>query len=56
MQKKMQCTDLSIQVRESDQKVWCSVCEWVGKLSDCNFGHDDYFCPNCGKEGGLSER
>jgi hypothetical protein len=54
MQQKI--TDLPVQVCESDEQVRCSFCAWVGKLSDCNFGHDDYYCPNCGKEGGLNER
>jgi hypothetical protein len=46
--------NISIRVLEPVDYVSCSVCNWTGKLSDCNFGHDDYYCPNCGKEGGIN--
>lgn len=28
----------------------CSECGWNGALLGCQFGHDDFYCPNCGKE------
>ncbi len=31
-------------------KVKCLVCGWGGIQGDCKFGHDDFYCPQCGKE------
>jgi hypothetical protein len=28
----------------------CTECGWVGKESECEFGHEDFVCPKCGKE------
>ena len=28
----------------------CTECGWEGVRGDCNFGHDDVYCPQCGRE------
>lgn len=30
-----------------DTKVKCEKCHWEGTYRQCNFGHDDYYCPSC---------
>lgn len=30
-----------------DTKVKCEKCHWEGTYRQCNFGHDDYYCPYC---------
>lgn len=32
------------------QKAICRSCGWEGKQGDCGFGHNDFYCPHCGKE------
>ena len=39
----------------SNIQVTCVYCRWIGSLADCGFGHDDHYCPCCGKEGGLND-
>ena len=31
-------------------KVKCRECGWVDIQGNCKFGHNDFYCPNCGKE------
>ena len=31
-------------------KVTCGNYGWSGTQADCGFGHDDFYCPQCGKE------
>ena len=33
-----------------DDAVECSVCGWHGSTLVCSFGHNDFYCPECGKE------
>lgn len=33
-----------------DAKVYCKVCGWTGLRKECGFGHNDFFCPECGME------
>jgi predicted RNA-binding Zn-ribbon protein involved in translation (DUF1610 family) len=40
---------LNLVLRETT-KVSCSECDWAGTEADCGFGHNDFYCPNCGKE------
>lgn len=41
----------SLELAMSDStKVTCRSCGWTGTQQDCNFGHDDFYCPNCGRE------
>lgn len=28
----------------------CSNCGWEGTEVDCNFGHNDFYCPKCREE------
>ena len=28
----------------------CTYCDWEGSTLECNFGHDDFYCPSCGYE------
>jgi len=28
----------------------CSNCGWEGKESECQFGHNDFYCPSCCQE------
>lgn len=36
--------------RISKVVVRCTSCGWKGEQGDCQFGHDDFYCPSCGKE------
>lgn len=38
------------QMLRDNTKVLCKTCGWSGVQSDCGFGHDDFYCPECGKE------
>lgn len=29
----------------------CTLCDWRGYEYECRFGHDDFYCPKCCKEG-----
>ena len=33
-----------------DRPVKCLSCGWTGSTKDCQFGHNDFYCPECGKE------
>lgn len=35
------------------EAVKCSECGWEGRRCDAAFGHDDFYCPKCLKEGCL---
>ena len=32
------------------QEAKCRECGWEGKLRECGFGHNEHYCPGCGKE------
>lgn len=36
-------------------RVYCTQCLWTGLRSECGFGHDDFYCPSCGKEGYIEK-
>ena len=39
-----------LEPREAEEVVRCTECGWEGQRKDCGFGHNDFYCPLCGKE------
>jgi len=42
-------------IKEQQTTRKCSECGWEGKESDCQFGHNDFYCPSCCKEALMRE-
>tara|TARA_Y100000310_G_scaffold154415_1_gene153971 strand:+ start:2910 stop:3443 length:534 start_codon:yes stop_codon:yes gene_type:complete len=42
-------------IEKPDNPVRCMECGWRGSTKDCEFGHNDFYCPDCGKEALISE-
>jgi len=42
--------ELEPEPEKPDRPVKCTECGWEGSTKDCSFGHNDFYCPECGKE------
>jgi len=43
-------TKKGVEPEKPDRPVKCLSCGWTGSTKDCQFGHNDFYCPECGKE------
>jgi RNA polymerase subunit RPABC4/transcription elongation factor Spt4 len=41
---------MTLAAKRKTTHVTCGICGWRGTQADCSFGHDDFYCPKCGKE------